>query len=217
MGVGRGRWDVPRGQGSGYVPKRILKCFPGKWARNQEAPEHWLERMVKVPPTERLASGVPAVGTGSPEPALAMSPRAPRESPERSEGEPQGRRLPWEGGRQAGRPLWLAWSSCLRLLLLLQICLFCVLLPPSLFPLISLLFPSSFPTSIVVTVPDPSYPLMTLLMPLPVFFPPSQPYFLLLLLACSLPAPVFLLTDSLGCWIKIAEAVARPGREPGSV
>lgn len=189
----------------------ILKCFSGKWARNQETSGHWLERMVKVPPTERLASGVPAEGD-------RLSRARPSHEPKGSSGEQRDQtESPREGGCpgwEAGRPLWLAWSSRLRLLLL-QICLFYVL-PPSLFPLISFLFPSSFPTSILVTVPDPSHPLMTPLMPLPVFFPPSLPYFLLLLV-CSPPAPVSLLTDSLSCWIKIAEAVARPGREPGSV
>lgn len=91
----------PGGQGSSCVPTPILKCFPGKRARNQETSGHWLERMVKVPPTERLASGVPAGGD-------RLSRAYPSHEPKGSSGEQRDQReSPGEGGcpgREGGCP-----------------------------------------------------------------------------------------------------------------
>ena len=101
-----------------------------------------------MPPTERLASGLPAGGN-------RLSRACPSREPKGSSGEQRDQReSPGEGGSEAGRPLWLAWSSRLRLLLQ-QICLFCVLLPPF-SPLSLFCFPLSPLPS--VTVADPSHP-----------------------------------------------------------
>lgn len=119
----RGNPAAGREGGDGTSPgSRKLLCPHAHpkvffWKMGQEPGNLWAfigKGMVKAPPTERLASGVPGRGgQAPPEPALAMSPRAPRES--REIREPQGGGC-WVG--EAGRLLWLAWSIRLRLLLL---------------------------------------------------------------------------------------------------
>lgn len=104
MGVSQrgiwGGWDDPvartGGQGRGWVPTHILKYVPGRLARNQGASGQWLERMVRVPPAERLESGVPPGGD-------RLSKSHPNHEPRGSLGVQRGQtcRESWEG-----RPRW---------------------------------------------------------------------------------------------------------------